>query len=134
MARALLPFWLVTVMCALAACSPSQQERANTAADRAAVGARNAMRGLTYEEVEGSMDCARDCSGQAAGFAYAQEHDIENDADCNNPNDSFVEGCKAYGEEIDQCVNAAHEAVMQGKQPADHCPLLRSVLGPRATV
>jgi hypothetical protein len=77
MARALLPFWLVTLMCALTACSPSQQERAHTAADRAAVGARNAMRGMTYEEVEGTVDCAQDCSGQAAGFAYAQEHEIE---------------------------------------------------------
>ena len=134
MARALHLFWLAAAMCALTACSPSQQERANTAADRAAMGARHAMRGLTYEQVEGSVDCAQDCSDQAAGFAYAQEHEIENDADCNNPSDSFVEGCKAYGEEIDQCVNAAREAVMQGKQPADHCPLLRQSSVPRATV
>jgi len=84
------------------------------------------MRGLTYEEVEGSVDCAQDCSGQASGFAYAQQNDIENDADCNNASDSFVEGCRAYGEEIDQCVNAAHEAVMQGKQPVNRCPLVRS--------
>jgi len=134
MSRALLLFWLAAAMCALTACSPSPQERANTAADRAAAGARDAMRGLTYEEVEGSVDCANDCSGHNAGFAYAQEHDIDDDAECNSASDSFVEGCKAYGEEIDQCVNAAHEAIMQGKQPADHCPLLRQSSVSRATV
>ena len=134
MARALHLFWLAAAMCALTACSPSQQERANTAAIRAGVGARDAMRGLTYEEVEGSVDCAKDCSGHNAGFAYAEEHDIEDDAECTSASDSFVEGCKAYGEEIDQCVNAAREAVMQGKQPADHCPLLRQSSVPRATV
>jgi hypothetical protein len=134
MARALLLLWLAAAMCAFTACSPTQQERANAAADRAAVGARDAMRRLTYEEVEGSVDCAKDCSGHNAGFAYAEEHDIEDDAECTSASDSFVEGCKAYGEEIDQCVNAAREAVMQGKQPADHCPLLRQSSVPRATV
>jgi hypothetical protein len=130
MARPIASFWLATVMCAAVACSPSQEERAQSAADRAAVGARSAMRGLTYEEVEGSVDCAQDCSGQAAGFAYALDHHIENDADCNNPSRSFVEGCEAYGQEIDQCLSAAREAVMQGKQPADRCPLVAQHANP----
>ena len=130
MARALLLFWLAAAMRAVTACGPSQQERADATADRAAVGARDAMRALTYEEVEGSVDCAKDCSGHTAGFAYAQEHDIEDDAECNSASDSFVEGCKAYGEEIDQCADTAREAVMQGKQPADRCPRLGPEFGP----
>ena len=124
MARGLLSFWLAMVVCVLAACSPSEQDRAQNAADRAAAGARNTMRGLTYEEVEGSVDCSQKCSDQAAGFAYAQAHDIENDADCNNPSRSFVEGCEAYGQEIDECLTAAREAIMQDKQPADRCPMV----------
>jgi hypothetical protein len=133
MARAFLLFWLGASMCCLTACSPSQQERADTAADRAAVGARTAMRGLTYEEVEGSVDCAEDCSGHNAGFAYAQEHDIEDDTGCKSGSASYVEGCEAYGQQIEQCVNAAREAVMQGRPPADRCPLLQSPVR-RATV
>jgi hypothetical protein len=134
MARTVIPFWLAASMCCLTACSPSQQERANIAADRAAVSARNAMRGLIYQEVEGSVDCAEDCSGHNAGFAYAQEHNIEDGGGCNNASASFVEGCEAYREQIDQCVNAAREAVTQGRQPADHCPLLHQGPVPRATV
>ena len=92
------------------------------------------MRGLTYRQVEGSVDCAEDCAGHDAGFAYAQEHDIEDDNGCKSASGSYVEGCEAYGQQIEQCVNAAREAVMQGKQPANLCPMLGQGSGPRATL
>src|ERR1019366_5206854 len=108
---------------AAASSNPSSISRPPSTAT--AVGARTAMKGLTYKEVEGSVDCAEDCSGHNAGFAYAQEHDIEDDTGCKSGSASYVEGCEAYGQQIEQCVNAAREAVMQGRPPADRCPLLR---------
>jgi hypothetical protein len=49
----------------------------------------------------GGYDCSGDCSGHEAGYAWAEEHDIDDEDDCeaaggNSNSPSFAEGCKAY--------------------------------------
>ena len=50
--------------------------------------------GRTY----GGFDCTVDCSGHAAGYKWAEKHDITDESDCPLPNNSpsFQEGCIAY--------------------------------------
>jgi len=41
--------------------------------------------------------CTDDCSGHAAGYEWAREHEIDRDANCPEGNSqSFHEGCLAY--------------------------------------
>ena len=43
-------------------------------------------------------ECTDDCSGHAAGYCWAEEHNITNESDCpltGNAN-SFYEGCLVY--------------------------------------
>jgi hypothetical protein len=48
----------------------------------------------------GGYDCTVDCSGHAAGYKWAEQHDISDPNDCPLPNNSpsFQEGCMAYAE------------------------------------
>ena len=114
-------FWrsvlLVPLVCGLLSCGPTKEERADTAADTAADNARDEMQGQTYADTEGSDECTQDCSGHDAGFAYAQENEIEDPDQCDGKSESFIEGCKAYGEEIERRAEDARAAVESGKGP-----------------
>ena len=45
----------------------------------------------------GGFDCTVDCSGHAAGYKWADGHDITDELDCPDGNSqSFHEGCVAY--------------------------------------
>jgi hypothetical protein len=45
----------------------------------------------------GGFDCTVDCSGHAAGYKWADDHDITDELDCPEGNSqSFHEGCVAY--------------------------------------
>jgi|SRR6185437_12899393 len=51
----------------------------------------------------GGFDCADDCSGHAAGYQWADRHNIESDGDCPQGNsESFHEGCIAYTQDSTQ--------------------------------
>ena len=43
--------------------------------------------------------CTDDCSGHEAGFAWAQENDIEDAGECGGHSISFTEGCEAFAQE-----------------------------------
>ena len=43
--------------------------------------------------------CTQDCSGHEAGYNWADEHGVTDEADCNGSSSSFNEGCQAYVEE-----------------------------------
>lgn len=47
----------------------------------------------------GDYVCTDDCSGHEAGFAWAQENDIEDAGDCGGYSMSFIEGCEAFAQE-----------------------------------
>jgi hypothetical protein len=45
----------------------------------------------------GGYECTDDCSGHAAGYRWAEEHDITDQVDCPSGNsNSFHEGCLVY--------------------------------------
>ncbi len=53
----------------------------------------------------GGDSCSGDCSGHEAGYAWAEEHDIDDEEDCDTAGDnsispSFAEGCKDYVNEM----------------------------------
>jgi len=43
--------------------------------------------------------CTKDCSGHAAGYAWAERHGITDKDHCGGKSRSFIEGCRAYAEE-----------------------------------
>jgi hypothetical protein len=46
--------------------------------------------------------CTHDCSGHAAGYRWAQKKLIDDEDDCQGNSQSFIEGCLAYVEEVQQ--------------------------------
>ncbi len=44
-------------------------------------------------------ECTEDCSGHEAGYAWAEEKDIDDLDNCGGKSQSFIEGCQAYVEE-----------------------------------
>ena len=54
---------------------------------------------LANSKTFGNYDRTIDCSGHQAGAEWAEEHDINDAADCPDGNStSFYEGCVAYTE------------------------------------
>jgi hypothetical protein len=49
----------------------------------------------------GGYECTDDCSGHAAGYRWAEAHDISNESNCplNGNATSFYEGCLVYVED-----------------------------------
>lgn len=43
--------------------------------------------------------CTIDCSGHEAGYAWAEDKEIEDPDDCDGNSQSFIEGCESYAEE-----------------------------------
>lgn len=43
--------------------------------------------------------CVSDCSGQDAGYDWAEQKGIVDPNDCSGNSDAFFEGCMAYAEE-----------------------------------
>jgi hypothetical protein len=46
--------------------------------------------------------CTVDCSGHEAGYEWAEKQGIEYESDCSGNSNSFIEGCNAYVEEIQE--------------------------------
>lgn len=47
----------------------------------------------------GGYECTQDCSGHAAGYRWAEEHDITDPSHCGGNSQSFIEGCEVYTED-----------------------------------
>jgi hypothetical protein len=91
--------WVLALLAftSLTACGPI--ERADRA--RAAEQARLAQE--TFAEAAEPGRCAGDCGPQEAGFAYAKAHAVTRVDDCLGKGDEdFVEGCRQYGEDLDE--------------------------------
>jgi len=78
--------------------------------------------GRTY----GGFDCTDDCSGHAAGYKWAEKHNIEDEDNCPEGNSqSFHEGCVAYTQDptrdpdADDDGHAADEPVMPSEDDDD---------------
>ncbi len=61
---------------------------------------------LSHAEAEtfGGHECTVDCSGHAAGYRWAEAHNITNESDCplNGNATSFYEGCLVYVDDPDR--------------------------------
>lgn len=66
------------------------------------VGRMGEQIGVTYDDLDRPSGCTEDCSGREAGVAWAQDNDIHDPLDCGGRSRSFVEGCEAYGESVQQ--------------------------------
>ncbi len=78
------------------------------AADRASVTADTVAEDLaasTYEAEGAPYGCAGDCAGHEAGWAWAAEHDVRDAVDCDGRSESFIEGCIAFAETLQERVN-----------------------------
>lgn len=76
-------------------------ERQSEALEDAEEQAREDLQGSTYQENFGSADCTSDCSGHNAGFEWAQKRGLSDRAECSGNNNSFIEGCEAYFDEVE---------------------------------
>jgi hypothetical protein len=110
--RSTFAFVIVTIALLIAACggrsSAPEDQREDVIAD-ARADAEADLSGTTYEQVAGSAACTVDCSGHDAGYEWAQENEITDPNDCDGNNDSFIEGCRAYGEEIERRAQEADQ-------------------------
>lgn len=55
---------------------------------------------VTYAPTFYGYQCTGDCSGHQAGYDWAEENSVYDPDDCSGNSQSFVEGCRAYGEEL----------------------------------
>lgn len=72
--------------------------------DQARDDAREELEGTTYIDSGAPYGCTDDCSGHEAGFAWAQENEISDAADCGGDSASFREGCEAFTEALESKV------------------------------
>jgi hypothetical protein len=54
----------------------------------------------TYDDAHGPSACADQCARQNAGFAWAKENDIYDGRACKGDSAPFIEGCRAYVDEV----------------------------------
>ena len=62
---------------------------------------------MTYEDVMGTVGCTSDCSGHNAGFQWAKDNQITSSSECGGNSASFIEGCEAYGQAIENEIETA---------------------------
>lgn len=92
---------LMIVGClALAACGSS--EEASTAEDNARENAVASLSTVTFEDVGDTSLCTEDCGGHDAGFEWARDNGITDESECSGNSDSFIEGCQAYVQQVEQ--------------------------------
>ena len=76
--------------------SYSREERREEAVQQAA----SDLSGTTYADLGEPYGCTQDCSGHEAGVAWADENGITDPSDCGGRSQSFIEGCEAFAEEV----------------------------------
>ena len=64
--------------------------------------ARIALNAESYQSTGSSYGCTQDCSGHDAGFEWAKDNDIDDDADCGGNSESFIEGCQTFVEALQE--------------------------------
>jgi hypothetical protein len=67
----------------------------------------------TYSTIGSPYGCLDDCSGHDAGFEWARNNGIT-DGSCYGDSQSFVEGCQAYSEAIQEKVEEYRDEFQSG--------------------
>ena len=71
--------------------------------------AQNELADQSYEDVRGTADCTDDCSGHNAGWDWARKNDVQDADNWSGNSDSFIDGCKAYTEELQRKIGEIEE-------------------------
>src|SRR5690349_22149334 len=70
-------------------------------------------------QYSGQYGCTQDCSGHNAGYAWAEQQDIQDPDDCAGDSQSFIEGCQDYAEARHQELqDQADESLRQAREDA----------------
>lgn len=77
-------------------------ETSSAGSDEAFDQAKDEISGDMFEAHGDTGQCTDDCSGHEAGFQWAAEHEIADPGDCGGTSDSFIEGCQAFGEAVQE--------------------------------
>jgi len=64
-----------------------------------ATATRSRPASITPQPTFGGYTCTKDCSGHEAGYAWAEDNEIEETSDCDGRSNSFIKGCESYVEE-----------------------------------
>lgn len=73
----------------------------------------------SFDQVGDTSTCTEDCGGHDAGFEWAKENGVTDAGDCSGSSTSFVEGCEAYAEAIEQKVDDEREEFESGASDTD---------------
>ena len=71
---------------------------------------------LSFEDAGDTADCTDDCSGHSAGFEWAKENAAGDPSMCSGNSDSFVEGCEAFSQAVDNHVAEMREESEAGEE------------------
>ena len=77
-------------------------ERPAPSMEYARVRAAVELADVTYADLGEPYGCTQDCSGHEAGVDWGRENEIYNPGDCGGRSQSFLEGCMAYAEAVEQ--------------------------------
>jgi hypothetical protein len=61
----------------------------------------DAVADQTFDDVGDTGSCTEDCGGHDAGFEWAKENDVTDSSECGGKSQSFIEGCEAYAQAVD---------------------------------
>jgi hypothetical protein len=92
----------VLACCVFLAGCGSSAEPAPEDVDQAYDNAADSLADADFEDVGDTSQCTQDCSGHDAGFAWARDNGISDSSDCTGDSQSFVEGCQAYVDALDE--------------------------------
>lgn len=85
-----------------------------------------AVGGTSYSKnsnlTSSGYDCTEDCSGHEAGKEWAEENDVTEPDNCGGNSESFIEGCRSYGEELNEAAadeEAERDAILESSNDSD---------------
>ena len=79
-------------------------------AERAATAEADKLSQETFAQAAEPGRCADGCEEQERGFAFAKTNALRQPDSCLGKGDEdFVEGCRQYGEDIEQAYEAAYD-------------------------
>ena len=78
-----------------------------TREEEAEAAAISAVEGTTYTDQGQPYGCTEDCSGHDAGYAWAQNNGLTDPDECGGNSQSFIEGCRSFGEAYEEAYQDA---------------------------
>ena len=71
---------------------------------------------MSFEDAGDTSGCTGDCSGHSAGFEWAKENAAGDPSMCSGNSNSFVEGCEAFSQAVENHVTEMREEWEAGEK------------------